>query len=64
MPVDVMKSFYGYGAGIALFPLEQASGVLAELVLECGDAAQYLEELLGHLVGEDGASETSRDTDY
>ncbi len=56
VPVDVMKSFYGYGAGIALFPLEQASGVLAELVLECGDAAQYLEELLGHLVGEDGAS--------
>ena len=33
VPVDVMKSFYGYGAGIALFPLEQASVVLAELVL-------------------------------
>lgn len=56
VPVDVMKSFYGYGAGIALFPLEQASGVLAELVLECNDAAEYLESLLEHIVGEDGAS--------
>lgn len=46
VPVDVMKNFYGYGAGIALFPLEQSSGVLAELVLECNDAAGYLEELL------------------
>ncbi|MDE6873971.1 MAG: cyclic nucleotide-binding domain-containing protein [Lachnospiraceae bacterium] len=56
VPVDVMKAFYGYGAGITLFPLEQASGVMSELVLECMESAGYLEELLTHLVGEDGAS--------
>lgn len=56
VPVDVMKTFYGYGAGITLFPLEQASGVMADLVLECTESAQYLEELLLLLVGEDGAS--------
>ncbi len=56
VPVDVMKTFYGYGAGITLFPLEQASGVMLELVSECTESAEYLEGLLAHLVGEDGAS--------
>lgn len=56
VPVDVLKTFYGYGAGITLFPLEQASGVMAELMLECMESAEYLTELLSQLVGQDGAS--------
>lgn len=51
VPTDVMKSFYGYGSGIALYPLEQASGVAAELIMECTEYAEYLENLLSFLAG-------------
>lgn len=54
VPLDVMKSFYGHGLGLTMFPLEQAAGVAAELILECMEAAEYLEALLTELTGAQG----------
>lgn len=52
VPLDIMKSFYGYGTGLTVYPLEQAAGVAAELTIECMELADFLEALLLELSGE------------
>lgn len=54
VPLDIMKSFYGCGAGITKFPLEQAGGVCAELMIECGELTDYIVSLLDCLAGAQG----------
>lgn len=46
VPLETMKAFYGYGAGLALYPLEQAGGVCAELILENIEQSDYLLSLI------------------
>lgn len=52
VPLEVMKSFYGCGSALTLFPVEQGAGVAAELTIENIEAVDYLEDLLGCLTDE------------
>ncbi|MDE7298575.1 MAG: cyclic nucleotide-binding domain-containing protein [Lachnospiraceae bacterium] len=52
VPLDIMKSFYGCSAGLTLFPLEQAAGVCAELMIECYELTEYIVSLLDCLVSD------------
>lgn len=52
VPLEIMKSFYSCGSALALFPVEQGAGVIAELTIENMEAVDYLEGLLQCLANE------------
>lgn len=54
VPLDVTKSFYGYGIGLTIFPLEQVAGIIEVIAAECVEMADYLSGLLESLVDEQG----------